>query len=162
MKSVNNKYKVLFVCLGNICRSPSAEAVFNHKIKKLKIETNFEVDSAGIIGYHEGEKADPRMRTHAKKRGIELTSISRPVVAEDFEKFDLIIGMDSSNMKELQSRASQYGGKEKLHLMTDFSTKYDYNYVPDPYYGGEDGFELVLDLLDDACDELLEYIKKMQ
>jgi protein-tyrosine phosphatase len=157
----NKKYKVLFVCLGNICRSPSAEAVFRHKIEEMGLDNRIEIDSAGLLSFHEGEKADSRMRHHANRRGISLTSRSRPIVDSDFQEFDLIIGMDNSNMDELEKMAEQYGEEivEKLYKMTDFSIELDYDVVPDPYYGGEEGFELVLDLLDDACNGLIKYIR---
>lgn len=148
--------KILFVCLGNICRSPSAEAV----MKKMAADRGVElfIDSAGTIAAHAGESADARMQTHAVKRGYDLTSISRQVVAEDFEDFDMIIGMDASNLSDLADRASSPSELGKISNMTDYCTRFDYKSVPDPYYGGSAGFELVLDLLEDACDGLLKKI----
>jgi protein-tyrosine phosphatase len=155
------KIKVLFVCYGNICRSPSAEAVFNGYIKNKNSEKRFFVDSAGIIDYHEGEPADPRMQIHAKKRGYNLTSVSRPVKPEDFDKFDYIIGMDNGNVFDLKDIArSNNKDENKIFLMTQFSKRYNYDGVPDPYYGGEEGFELVLDLLEDAVEGFYEFLDK--
>ncbi len=154
-----DKTKILFVCMGNICRSPSAEAVFNGIIKKEGIATKFDVDSAGTTGYHAGERADRRMQAHAIKRGYNLTSISRPVNPDtDFDYFDMIIGMDDYNMQNLRNMARNGADLDKLYKMTDFSKEFSYDEVPDPYYGGEEGFELVLDLLEDACDGLLEEV----
>ncbi len=153
------KKNILFVCLGNICRSPSAEAVFKHLVEKKGEEGNFFIDSAGTSAWHAGEKADARMRRHAKKRGIELTSISRKFVAEDFDRFDYIIAMDRENMDEMKRMARNKNDLDKLHMMTDFSQKFNYHEIPDPYYGGDEGFELVLDLLEDANKGLLEHIK---
>ena len=153
------KKNILFVCLGNICRSPSAEAVFKHLVEKKGEEGNFFIDSAGTSAWHAGEKADARMRRHAKKRGIELTSISRQFVAEDFDRFDYIIAMDRENMDEMKRMARNKNDLDKLHMMTDFSQKFNYHEIPDPYYGGDEGFELVLDLLEDANKGLLDHIK---
>jgi protein-tyrosine phosphatase len=150
------KKKILFVCLGNICRSPSAEGVFKHIVNEKGESHRFFIDSAGTSAWHAGEKADLRMRRHAKKRGIELTSLARKFVQEDFDRFDFIIAMDQENMEALRSLARNDTDLEKLHFMTDFSKKYNYNHVPDPYYGGEEGFELVLDLLEDAGEGLYE------
>ena len=150
------KKRVLFVCLGNICRSPSAEAVFRHQLENRGLSDGFIVDSAGTSAWHAGERADARMRKHAKKRGIELTSISRQFLREDFDSFDYIIAMDGENMDELKKLARNPGDAAKLHFMTDFSRKYNYNHVPDPYYGGDEGFELVLDLLEDASEGLID------
>lgn len=153
---MEKKYKILFVCLGNICRSPSAEAVMKKLVKDAGLEANFEIDSAGIIGYHEGEPADRRMRAHAARRGYVLDSISRPVHIADFFDFDLIIGMDDKNISDLKRKAPDLESENKIHRMTQFSRNKLYDYVPDPYYSGAEGFELVLDLLEDACSGLLE------
>lgn len=153
---MEKKYKILFVCLGNICRSPSAEAVMKKLVKDAGMEARFEIDSAGIIGYHEGELADQRMRAHAARRGYVLDSISRPVRIADFFDFDLIIGMDDKNISDLKRKAPDLESENKIHQMTQFSRNKLYDYVPDPYYSGAEGFELVLDLLEDACSGLLE------
>lgn len=154
------KKQILFVCLGNICRSPSAEAVMNAYIDRKNLENEIECDSAGIIGYHEGEPADRRMQSHAIKRGYNLTSISRPVNPDvDFDRFDMVIGMDDQNIRDLQSLARNESDRKKIYKMTDFLEEFGYTSVPDPYYGGEEGFELVLDLLEDACNGLLKHIQ---
>ena len=128
--------KILFVCLGNICRSSSAEEVMRTLIRKEGLEREIEVDSAGILSYHQGELPDSRMRMHASRRGYNLTHRSRPVCTDDFYHFDMIIGMDDRNIED---------------LIVD--------YLPDPYYGGAQGFENVLDILEDACAGLLESIR---
>lgn len=152
------KVRLLFVCLGNICRSPSAEAVMKKLVKDAGLEARIEIDSAGIIGYHEGDRADSRMRTHAARRGYVLDSISRPVCQWDFHDFDLIIGMDDQNITDLKRMAPDLESVAKIHQMTEFSRNKLYDHVPDPYYSGAEGFELVLDLLEDACAGLLEYL----
>ena len=154
---------ILFVCLGNICRSPSAEAVMKAKLEERGLAEKYFVDSAGITGFHAGEPADSRMRGHAQKRGYELTSISRPVRAsEDFRQFDYIIGMDGKNMEDLKSLAVSGEDMNKLSKMTDYCARYVHDSVPDPYYGGVSGFELVLDLLEDACEGLIERLENEQ
>lgn len=148
--------KILFVCLGNICRSPAAEGVMRKKTDGM----NIEIDSAGTAGYHIGELPDPRMRSHALKRGYSLTHHARQFNPEkDFERFDLIIPMDASNLRNLQmmDKKKQYG--YKLKMMTDFCTSMKVHEVPDPYYEGPEGFELVLDILEDACDGVLKQLK---
>lgn len=152
------KVKILFVCLGNICRSPSAEGIMKKLIEDNGLKDKIEVDSAGLIGYHEGELPDTRMRSHASKRGYKLDSRSRPVRLSDFDEFDYIIGMDDRNYEELQHRAPDIYSKNKVHRMVEYSRQYSHDHVPDPYYGGASGFELVLDLLEDACASLLETI----
>lgn len=153
------KKKILFVCLGNICRSPSAEAVMRALVEKEGLSDCIEIDSAGILSVHEGEPADSRMMTHAFQRGYVLTSISRPIVADDFDHFDWIVGMDDQNILDLKKKAPSQRGADKIVKMTDFSSHNTYTAVPDPYYGGADGFELVLDLLENTCAGLLEFLK---
>lgn len=133
----------------------------NGLIRKAGMEKQISCDSAGTISYHAGEAADGRMQKHARRRGYELTSISRPVKpVVDFEKFDYIIGMDDDNMRDLRAMDSSGSYGHKMFKMTDFCKVCTEQSVPDPYYGGSAGFELVLDLLEDACAGLLEKIKK--
>ena len=153
--------KILFVCLGNICRSSSAEEVMRTFVKREGLEEKIEVDSAGILNYHQGELPDSRMRMHAYHRGYELTHRSRPVCTEDFLTFDLIIGMDDRNIQDLKDRAPSPEAEKKIRRMTDYCRTKLVDYVPDPYYGGAQGFENVLDILEDACEGLLEEIKKV-
>ena len=138
--------RILFVCLGNICRSAAAEEIMRSRLKRAGLEKEIEVDSAGISSYHQGDLADPRMRMHASRRGYHLTHRSRPVCTEDFYTFDLILGMDDANIDALIGR------------MTDYCRTKTADYVPDPYYGGAQGFENVLDILEDACNGLLASI----
>jgi Protein-tyrosine-phosphatase len=152
------KYKIMFVCLGNICRSPAAQGIFERLIAQRKLEHAFDVDSAGLYGGHAGDLPDSRMRAHARRRGLELTHRSRQVRTSDFEYFDLIIAMDDRNYDDLRAMAPDLESEQKVVRMMDFSTHPSYDYVPDPYYTGADGFELVLDLLEDACSSLLERI----
>lgn len=154
------KKKILFVCLGNICRSPSAEAVFKALVDKNGDSNNFEIDSAGTSAWHVGEKADARMRRHAKNRGINITSISRKFEVEDFDHFDYIIAMDQENLDNLKQLIRNKSDLDKIHMMTKFSKKFNYGYVPDPYYGGDDGFDLVLDILEDAGAGFYHFLKK--
>lgn len=155
-------YSVLFVCMGNICRSPSAEAIFKAKAEAAGLSASLHVDSAGTIGYHAGGPADPRMRAAGAARGYRLDSVSRRVRPEDFDRFDLIIAMDLENLAELRALEARHPGKARLHLMSDFSRQFSEKEVPDPYYGGSQGFERVLDILEDACEGLLEEIQKNQ
>lgn len=153
------KIKILFVCLGNICRSSSAEEVMRTLIRKEGLEREIEVDSAGILSYHQGELPDSRMRMHASRRGYNLTHRSRPVCTDDFYHFDMIIGMDDRNIEDLIERAPDLETEKKIRRMTDYCRVKMVDYVPDPYYGGAQGFENVLDILEDACAGLLESIR---
>ena len=179
-KEIKKPVKILFVCLGNICRSPAAEGVFKHMLRQRGIPARFEVDSdmvaeevevglphdrqhdrleadsAGTYGGHAGELPDPRMRSHAARRGYLLELRSRPVSPEDFEKFDLILGMDVYNIDTLRSMADSPEEAAKVKRVTDYCRHYPVDCIPDPYYGGADGFENVLNILDDACEGIIE------
>jgi len=145
---------ILFLCLGNICRSPMAEGIFLKILEREHAQERFNVDSAGLLSYHEGELPDSRMRFHAVKRGYNLTHRSRPIKKSDFDRFDLIIGMDAQNIRALNQLASNLEQRSKIRLMTDFCQKIQATQIPDPYYGGDQGFENVIDLLEDACEGL--------
>ncbi|MCC8188969.1 MAG: low molecular weight phosphotyrosine protein phosphatase [Bacteroides sp.] len=149
------KKKILFVCLGNICRSSTAEGIMRRLVAEAGREEEFEIDSAGILSYHQGELPDSRMRAHAARRGYELTHRSRPVTTDDFYRFDLILGMDDRNLQDLRDRAPSPEEERKIGRMTDYCTEIDADHVPDPYYGGSAGFERVIDILEDACQGLL-------
>ena len=150
--------KILFVCLGNICRSPAAEGIFKKKIKDRELENLFVVDSAGTGGWHVGNLADRRMREAALSRGIELTSRSRKIEDNDLHEFDHILVMDKDNLNAVKSliKDNTYPINSKIKLILSYSKKSQLDEVPDPYYGGQNGFENVLDLLDDAIDELID------
>lgn len=158
--SDNKKYEILFVCLGNICRSSSAEEIMRTLVRRAGMEKEIAVDSAGILSYHQGELPDPRMRAHAARRGYTLTHRSRPVTTDDFYDFDLIIGMDDRNVDDLRERAPGVEEETKIRRMADYCVHKVVDYVPDPYYGGASGFENVLDILEDACAGLLEAIRE--
>lgn len=151
--------KVLFVCLGNICRSPTAEGIFKHFVETAQLQNKIEVDSCGTSQNHAGENADPRMMEHAKRRGYNLTSIARGIQSKDLDEFDYIITMDDSNFNNVQALANE-SNHHKIHKMTQYATRHQHTQVPDPYFGGPEGFELVLDLLEDTCQGLLEEVKK--
>lgn len=157
--SDNTTYKVLFVCLGNICRSPAAEGIFKKMVRKQRLHEKIEVDSAGTAGYHVGELPDARMRQHGTRRGYKFDSLSRKFTSNDFDRFDIILAMDDSNYNNILRLAPDLDSEGKVHRMMDFSKKYENDHVPDPYYSGAEGFELVLDLLEDSCDGLLGKIK---
>lgn len=152
--------RILFVCLGNICRSPAAEEVFRQVVEAQGNQAEWVIDSAGTGGWHVGQLPDNRMRIHARRRGYDLTHHCRQVKEADFERFDLIIAMDDSNYHDLRALAPTIEAEAKIKRMADYfrmATRYDA--VPDPYYEGAEGFELVLDLLEDACDNLYQHIK---
>ena len=150
--------KILFVCLGNICRSPAAEGIFKKKIKDRELENLFVVDSAGTGGWHVGNLADRRMREAALSRGIELTSRSRKIDDNDLYEFDHILVMDKDNLNAVKSLIKDHTDpiNSKIKLILNYSKKSQLDEVPDPYYGGQNGFENVLDLLDDAIDKLID------
>ena len=150
--------KILFVCLGNICRSPAAEGVFKQKIKERDLEKLFLVDSAGTGGWHVGNLADSRMRETALSRGIELTSRSRKIEESDLYEFDHILVMDNDNLEAVKSLTNDCKNpvNSKIKLILSYSKKSQLDEVPDPYYGGQTGFEKVIDLLDDAINGLID------
>ena len=152
------KKKILFVCLGNICRSPAAEGIFNQKIKEREIENLFVVDSAGTGSWHIGNLPDKRMRATASTRGIELTSKARQIEVNDLYKFDYILVMDKDNLEAVKSLSKDNinSVNSKIKLILSYSKNSQIDEVPDPYYGGQNGFEKVLDLLNDAIDELID------
>lgn len=157
---MDKKYRILFVCLGNICRSVTAQSVMQKIIDERGLSDSFEVDSAGILNYHQGELADARMRAHASRRGYKLTHLSRPVITDDFDRFDLILAMDDKNYDDLYERAPSIEDFKKVKKMGAYCRKMVVDYVPDPYYGGEEGFEYVLDILEDSCEGLLDSLSK--
>jgi len=154
---------VLFVCLGNICRSPTAEGIFIQLVDKAGLSDRFVIDSAGTSAYHEGERADPRSRACAEKRGVPLPSISRGFRAEDFDRFDYLIAMDSRNHQDME-RLATARTRHKLHMLRSFDSKAitgkggSLN-VPDPYYGEGDGFANVFDICMAGCVGLLAHIR---
>ena len=157
------KYKVLFVCLGNICRSPAGQGVLQSIVDERGLTDRVEIDSAGMSSYHRGDLPDQRMRVHARRRGLELTHRSRPVEHADFERFDLILAMDDSNYDHLRELADSVEEMEKVHRIADYFRQYRAcDCIPDPYYGGSEGFENVLDLLDDACQNIADMIENDQ
>jgi len=150
-------YRVCFVCSGNICRSPLGEAIFRQQAREAGLDGRFAIDSAGTHGYHEGELADARARRVGERRGVAVTSRARPVVATDFERFDLILAMDRGHLRELRARCPE-PLKSRIRLMREFDDPPGGD-VPDPYYDGEDAFEDVFDMLEPCCRRLLDEIR---
>ena len=148
--------RLLYVCLGNICRSPSAEGVTRRILRERGLEESVEVDSAGTGAWHVGEQADPRMRQAAGRRGYELTSRARQVRPEELVEWDLVVAMDSSNLGELENLPE--AESVDLRLFSEFLPDGDPRDVPDPYYGGEAGFDRVIDLLEAGCPRILDHL----
>lgn len=149
---------ILFVCLGNICRSPMAETVFANQVLEAGLIKSFKIDSAGIIDIHQGELADHRMRMHASNAGYNITHRSRPVKVADFDEFDYIVAMDDQNVSGLKRIARNDIDLQKIIKMTDFSNYYKGESVPDPYYGGDEGFLKVIEMLEESSSGLLNAI----
>jgi protein-tyrosine phosphatase len=157
-----SKHTVLFVCLGNICRSPTAEGVFRYRLENANLSSAFVVDSAGTGHWHVGSPPDRRAQETALQRGIDISHLrGRQVNDDDMERFDYIIAMDRANQQVLQQRADlRY--RDKIHLMLEFTDAFGLIDVPDPYYGGDGGFDQVIDLIERASDGLLEAILARQ
>lgn len=155
------KQRILFVCLGNICRSPAAEEIFRVAVARRGLRGEIVTDSAGTYGGHAGERSDARMRRAASARGYELTHLARRIREADFDRFDRIIVMDEYNYEDVHRLAPSRELANKIYRMREFFPETTrYTYVPDPYYEGHEGFELVLDLLEGACERLLDDILK--
>jgi len=154
-----SKISVLFVCLGNICRSPTAHAVFERKAQERGLASVIDVDSAGTGDWHLGAPPDRRATAAAAERGYDLSALrARQVTQADFNQFDYMLAMDSSNLSDLSKLAPQYS-RTNLSLLLDYAPDSPVREVPDPYYGGNDGFARVLDMVEDACDSLLDHIE---
>ncbi len=153
--------RILFVCLGNICRSPLAEGVLQHRLEEEGRGSSVEVDSAGTGAYHVGEAPDPRATEVARSHGIELTSRARQVQPRDLEEFDYVLAMDRANFRHLEEMQSRHGGRAALRLLRDYdpwAEGEEDREVPDPYYGGPDGFQEVFDMVWRSCGSLLEEV----
>ena len=154
------KIGVLFVCMGNICRSPSAEGVFRKLVQEHALDQHIDIDSAGTHAYHIGEPPDQRSQAAARQRNIDLSGIrGRQFSRDDFHRFDYVLAMDKSNLSDIRA-LHQGDGKAEIALFLEYARQYPDTEVPDPYYGGARGFEQVLDLIEDASTGLLEHIKR--
>ncbi len=152
--------RILFVCMGNICRSPSAENVMRAVAEREGVADQLELDSAGTISMHTGNPPDARMTAAAQRRGITMRGRARQVRPADFAEFDLILAMDNDNRSDLDSWAKPDGAKARVAMFCEFCEEHpDFSEVPDPYYGGTDGFETVMDLLEDGCSVIARQIK---
>ncbi|WP_454710527.1 low molecular weight protein-tyrosine-phosphatase [Cupriavidus nantongensis] len=152
-------YAILMCCMGNICRSPTAEAVLRAKLDSAGLASLVELDSAGTHEYHLGRAPDPRTQRHALQRGYDLSALrARKVGVPDFDRFDLILAMDRENLAGLLRLRPDAG--DKVRLLMSFATRHDADEVPDPYYGEGDGFERVLDYIEDACDGLVAELRQ--
>ncbi|HEY0666172.1 MAG TPA: low molecular weight protein-tyrosine-phosphatase [Gallionella sp.] len=156
----NEKIRVIFVCMGNICRSPTAEAVFRHYVENAGLSGKIAIDSAGTHDYHVGEPPDARTQRAARQRGYEMGDLrGRQVEAEDFRRFDYVLAMDQANLSILQRIAPKDAGTQ-AQLFLEYARHHAEREVPDPYFGGADGFERVLDMVEDAAEGLLQHIRK--
>ena len=154
------KYSVLMVCMGNICRSPTAEGVLRHLVHEAGLQDATLIDSAGTLDYHAGSPPDPRSQRHAARRGYDLSDLrARQVQAHDFERFDLILVMDWQNLQELQALCPA-AHQHKVRRLMEFAPPGTCEVVSDPYQGGQEGFERVLDDVEAACRGLLVHIRK--
>jgi len=156
-----NPFKICFVCLGNICRSPTAEGIFQHLVNERGLQHYFYIDSAGTSAYHIGEPANSKSRDVARKHGVELRSRARRFTAGDFEEFGLILAMDHENLHNIRQLDSRKQHSDKIKLMRDFDPNPGDGAVPDPYYGGMDGFQHVFDVVMRSCENLLDELEEI-
>lgn len=154
----SRRIRVLFVCMGNICRSPLAEAVFRHQARERGVEDRFEIDSAGTSGYHAGDPPDARSVATARARGITVTGASRPIGHRDLHDFDYVIVMDAENQADVDNLRHAAGGRAHVHRLREWDDTRTGLDVPDPYYGGSRGFEEVHDIVERSCAALLDHL----
>ncbi len=150
--------KILFLCMGNICRSPAAHCVFQHLVDQANLSDQFEIESAGTIGFHVGQAPDRRMQQAMRARNIPIIGRSRQLDSFDLEYYDLILAMDSDNLEGARSLDRRKQHHDKIKLFCDYCTEHDEIEVPDPYYGGDRGFEHVMDIIEDGCRNLLKQL----
>jgi protein-tyrosine phosphatase len=150
--------RILFVCMGNICRSPLAESVFRHLARERGVEHLFQIDSAGTSGYHAGSPPDRRSAATALARGVEVAGRSRQLVAGDLKSFDYVIAMDAENLREIEALHEMVGGTARVHRLREWDPEGSGPDVPDPYYGGARGFEDVHDIVERSCAALLDHL----
>jgi protein-tyrosine phosphatase len=154
------RIRVLFVCLGNICRSPLAEGIFQNLVRVRGLERHYEIESAGTGAWHVGEKPDVRSVAVARRNGVDLTSRARQVDAPDLSAFDYVIAMDHENLSDLRALARRHGGAARLRLLREFDPEPGDLQVPDPYYGGPDGFDDVFTMVHRSCAALLVHLEE--
>lgn len=159
MTTDRKPFRVLFVCMGNICRSPAAEMVFRKMVDDAGLGELIEIDSAGTIGFHSGRGPDPRMAATLRRRGYPITGRARQVRSADLDDFDLILAADQDNLTDLRRLDRDGSHAGKIRLLVDFRGEMNADHVPDPYYGGDAGFEEVADIVEDACGGLLEHLR---
>ena len=152
-------FKIVFVCLGNICRSPTAEGIFQHLVNERGLQSYFYVDSAGTSAYHIGERANSKSRKTAEEHGIELNSRARRFEAEDLKEFDLIVAMDNENRENIKALDDSGKFEDKVVMLRDYDPSPGDGEVPDPYYGGMDGFQKVFDIVKRSCEHLLDELE---
>lgn len=155
-----NTVRLSFVCLGNICRSPTAEAVMRHLVRESGLDAHIAIDSAGTGNWHVGEGRDARSAAVGRSRGIPLGGKARQFVRTDFARFDYVLAMDRQNHRDLLRLAPDAAARDKIHLLRSFDTSADHDEVPDPYFGGPEGFDHVFDVCEAACRGLLAFLRK--
>lgn len=154
----DSRIRILFVCMGNICRSPLAESVFRHLARERGMEERFVIDSAGTSGYHAGDPPDPRSVATARARGVIVTGVSRPLSRRDLHEFDYLIVMDAQNQAQVDRLRDAAGGTARVHRLREWDPEPGGSDVPDPYYGGARGFDEVHDIVERSCEALLDHL----